>query len=137
MDAALRVRELWEGLLGTLETGDSSAWASAFAEDAVVIGTDEAEWWDGRDAAMRVIQEQVRELHEAGIRYEGSNPQVSEVGDVLWVADRPTARLGDGTVIATRLTAVLTRDGDSLHIRQLHMSIGAPNDEVLQQQLTV
>jgi ketosteroid isomerase-like protein len=137
MGASARVREMWNGLLGTLETGDASAWASALAQDAVVIGTDEAEWWQGRDAALNVITVQVRELHEAGVRYGGSDPQVSEAGDVLWVADRPHVVLADGTATPTRLTAVLTRDGDTLLIRQLHLSIGASNEEALQQQLTL
>jgi ketosteroid isomerase-like protein len=137
MGGSARVRELWNRLLETLETGDASAWASALAEDAVVIGTDAAEWWEGRDAALSVIEVQVRELRDAGVRYGGSDPQVTEVGDVLWIADRPHVVLADGTVMPTRLTAVLTRDGDSMLIRQLHMSIGASNEEALQQQLTV
>jgi hypothetical protein len=45
--------------------------------------------------------------------------------------------LGDGTTVPARFTAVATRVGDSLLLRQVHVSIGAPNDEVLQQQLTV
>ena len=137
MDAAARVRELWAGLYATLEIGDASAWADALAEDALVIGTDDAEWWQGRSTALSVITEQVRELHEAGARYSGSDPQVRQSGDVLWVADRPSVVLADGTAVPARFTAVLTRDGDTLLIEQLHVSIGAPNEEVLQQSLTL
>ena len=137
MDGAVAVRELWSRLLATLETGDASAWADALAEDALVIGTDETEWWQGKTAAVSVIQQQVAELHEAGVRYSSSDPQVNEVAGVYWVADRPTVVLGDGTTVPTRFTAVATRVGDSLLLRQVHVSIGAPNDEVLQQQLTM
>ena len=107
------------------------------AEDALVIGTDEAEWWQGKAAAVSVIQQQVRELHEAGVRYSSSDPQVNSVADVYWVADRPNVVLGDGTTVPARFTAVATLVGDSLLLRQVHVSIGAPNDEVLQQQLTL
>ncbi len=131
------VRQLFEGLYGSLATGDPTPWADALDDDALVIGTDEAEWWQGKDTAMRFIGAQVRELHEAGLRYSGSDPQVSAAGDVVWVADRPTAVLGDGTNLPMRLTVVATRDGGSLVIRQLHLSVGAPNEEVLQQELTV
>lgn len=137
MNGAAAVRELWSRLLETLETGDASAWADAMAEDVLVIGTDEAEWWQGKAAAVGVIQQQVAELHEAGVRYSSSDPQVNEVADVYWVADRPNVVLGDGTTVPVRFTAVATRAGDSLLLRQVHASIGAPNDEVLQQQLTL
>ncbi len=58
-------------------------------------------------------------------------------GDVIWVADRPAVVLPDGTSLPLRLTAVATRDGGALVVRQLHVSVGAPNEEALQQQLTV
>ena len=137
MDDASDVRQLLDGLYDTVATGDASPWAAALAEDALVIGTDEAEWWQGREAAMRVIQAQVAELQEAGLRYSGSDPQVAGMGDVLWIADRPAAVLPDGTTLPLRLTMVATRDGGALVVRQLHLSVGAPNEEALQQQLTV
>jgi ketosteroid isomerase-like protein len=137
MNDVADVRQLFDGLYESLAAGDSTPWADALAEDALVIGTDEAEWWQGRDTAMKFIGAQVQELHEAGLRYSGSDPQVSAAGDVVWVADRPTAALGDGTTIPMRLTVVATRDGGSLTIRQMHLSVGAANEDVLQQELTV
>jgi uncharacterized protein (UPF0548 family) len=137
MDDAADVRQLFEGLYGSLETGDASSWADALADDALVIGTDEAEWWQGKDAAMNVIRMQVQELHDAGVRYSASDPQVSMAADVILVADRPTAVLADGTALPMRLTVVATRDGGALLIRQLHISVGMANEEVLQQDLTV
>jgi hypothetical protein len=128
---------MWDGLLRSLETGDVTAWADALADDALVIGSDEVEWWQGKGAAMDVLQAQVRELHEAGVRYGRSDPQVVEWGDVLWVADRPEVVLPDGSAVPARITAVVTRDGGALVIRQLHASVGAPNEEVIQQELTV
>jgi hypothetical protein len=137
MDGASAVRELWSRLYETLETGDASAWAEGLAEDALVIGTDEAEWWQGKAAAMSVIQQQVIELHEAGVRYADSDPHINEVADVYWIADHPNVVLADGTSVPARFTAVATRVGGAVLLRQVHVSIGAPNDEALQQQLTV
>jgi hypothetical protein len=137
MDGDVAVRELCSRLLETLETGDASAWADALADDALVIGTDDAEWWQGKAAAVSVIQQQVAELHEAGVRYSSSDPQVESVAGVYWVADRPNVVMGDGTTMPARFTAVATLVGDSLLLRQVHVSIGAPNEEVLQQHLTL
>lgn len=91
----------------------------------------------GKDAALRVIDAQVTELHEAGARYTGGEAQIEGVGDTIWAADRPTLRLADGTTVPLRVTAVATRDGETLTIRQMHVSVGAPNDEILHQDLTV
>jgi hypothetical protein len=137
MNDTADVRRLFDGLYESMADGDPTPWAEALAEDVVVIGTDEAEWWQGRDTAMKFIGVQVQELHEAGLRYSGSDPQVSAAGDVVWVADRPTAVLGDGTSVPLRLTVVATRGGGTLTIRQMHLSVGAPNEEVLQKELTV
>ena len=137
MNDAADVRQLFEGLYESLATGDTSPWADALADDAVVIGTDEAEWWQGKDEAMNVIRVQVQELHDAGVRYSANDPQVRAAADVILVADRPTAVLADGTTLPMRLTVAATRDGGALLIRQLHISVGVANEEVLQQELTV
>jgi hypothetical protein len=137
MDGMAAVRELWSRLYETLETGDASPWADALADDALVIGTDEAEWWQGKAAAISVIQKQVAELHQAGVRYSDSDPEVHQVADVYWVADHPNVVLGDETTIPARFTAVATRAGGALLLRQVHVSIGTPNDEVLKQHLSL
>jgi len=107
------------------------------APDALVIGTDEAEWWQGKDHVLTVMQAQVGEMHDAGIRFTGGDPYVVDSGDVVWAADRPTLHLEDGTSVPLRLTAVATRDGDVLLIRQMHVSGGIPNEEMVQQGLTL
>jgi hypothetical protein len=137
MNAAADMAELLSALYATLSTGDASAWHESFGSDVLVIGTDDAEWWQGKDAALRVIDAQVTELHDAGARYAGGEAQIAGAGDTVWAADRPTLRLADGTTVPLRVTAVATREGDALVIRQMHVSVGAPNDEILQQNLTL
>jgi hypothetical protein len=137
MNAAAEMAELFNALYGSLSTGDATAWRESMSPDVLVIGTDDAEWWDGKDAALRVIDAQVSELHQAGVRYTGGELQVGAAGDTVWAADRPTVHLADGTTVPVRVTAVATREGDSLVIRQMHVSVGAPNEEVVQQDLTL
>jgi hypothetical protein len=121
----------------SIATGDTSAFAELLAPDVLVIGTDEAEWWQGKNDAMKVIQAQVSEMHVAGMQLIGGDPQVVEASHVVWAADRPTLQLEDGTSVPLRLTAIATRDGEALLIRQMHLSSGVPNEEIVQQELTV
>jgi ketosteroid isomerase-like protein len=137
MNDVADMAELLSALYASLSTGDASAWEESFASDVLVIGTDDAEWWQGKGDALRVIDAQITELHDAGARYAGGTPQIGSAGDTVWAADRPTLRLADGTTVPLRVTAVATRDGDTLAIRQMHVSVGAPNEETLQQDLTL
>lgn len=137
MNAAADMAELLSALYASLSTGDASVWEDSFASDVLVIGTDDAEWWQGKDAALRAIDAQVTELHDAGVRYTGGEAQIGGAGDTVWAADRPTVRLADGTTVPLRVTAVATREGDTLVMRQMHVSVGVPNDEIVQQNLTV
>ncbi len=137
MTAASDMTDLLNTFYSSISTGDASVIADSLAPDALVIGTDEAEWWQGKDDVLRVMQAQVGEMHDAGIRFTGGEPHVVDSGDVVWAADRPTLHLEDGTSVPLRLTAVATRDGDALLIRQMHLSGGAPNEEIVQQELTL
>jgi ketosteroid isomerase-like protein len=121
----------------SLESGDSSALEASFAPDILVVGTDEAEWWRGKDEAQRVVRAQMDEMKSAGVRFTGGHADIVERGDVVWAADRPTVELADGTTSQMRLTAVAVREGDALVLHQMHASMGAPNEEVVGRELTV
>ena len=137
MDDQADMRRLLDGIYQALADGDSRAWGTALADDVLMIGTDDAEWWQGKDTAMKFVEAQVQEMHDAGVRFSGGDPAVTVAGDVVWVADRPTVSLTDGTSVPMRLTAVATRENDRLALRQVHVSIGVANEEVLDQELTV
>jgi ketosteroid isomerase-like protein len=51
MDDA-RVLALLATLYDSYETGDTSGWAQHLAPDVLCIGTDEAEWWQGREVIV-------------------------------------------------------------------------------------
>ncbi|MGI8901455.1 MAG: nuclear transport factor 2 family protein [Nocardioides sp.] len=122
---------------GSFESGDGSAFGDSLAPDILFLGTDEAEWWQGADEVRRVWGRQLDELHSAGVGVRGGEPSVVTNGDVVWAVDRPTVHLADGTTVRLRLTLVAVRDGDRLMLRHLHASVGAPNEEVVKQELTL
>ena len=137
MDLESRVRELLAGLYAAFSGGLPTGWEDSVADDVLVIGTDEAEWLQGKERVVPVLAAQMAEMSEAGIRLDGNDPQVGVAGGTVWVADQPTLRLADGAPLTMRLTLVASQEGDRLIIRQLHVSVGAPNEEVLNQTLTL
>ena len=137
MDLEARINQLLTNFYGAFSTGLQSGWENSLADDVVVIGTDQAEWLLGRDRVAPVLQAQMAEMSAAGLRVEAGDRQVGVAGSTVWVADQPTMRLPDDTALTMRLTLVATQEGDRLLVKQLHVSLGVPNEEVLNQTLTV
>jgi hypothetical protein len=131
------MRRLLADLYAAFATGDTAEWEKGLALDALVIGTDDVEWWQGRDRVLPVIRAQTAEMHGAGVRLIGGEPVIASSGDAVWAADRPTMHLADHTKLPLRLTLLATQDNDVLLVRQAHPSVGVPNEEVLSQSLTV
>ena len=131
------VTDLLHAFYASLASGDASAWADQMGEDALCIGTDEPEWWHGREAMMPILRAQVSEMSAAGISMAAGDPIVGEHGDVVWVADRPTMTQPDGSTITLRATLVAVRVDAGLRVEQMHLSVPAPNEEVVQRTLTV
>ena len=127
---------LLESIYASISSGDASAYLAHVSDDVMAIGTDEAEWWVGRDVMAPVVEVQLEEMSAAGIRFSAGEPVVGEAGDVAWLADRPTIHLPDGSSQQLRATFVASREGDRFVVRQLHLSAPAPNEEVVQMELT-
>jgi hypothetical protein len=78
-------------------------------EGVVVIGTDPAQWTEGREQWIAAREAVVHAME--GLRFEaGEEPHGYEGGLMGWVADRPRAVLPDGNAISTRLTGVLRQE---------------------------
>ena len=137
MTLATDMSALLDAFYTSFESGDASPFLEAFAPDILIVGTDEAEWWKGRAEAQRVFETQHDEMRSAGVRLTGGEPDITVTDDVVWAADRPTLHLEDGTETELRLTAIAVREGEGLSLQHLHASVGAPNEEVVKQQLTV
>jgi ketosteroid isomerase-like protein len=130
------IKTLLADIYASIASGDASAYLVNFADDMVAIGTDEAEYWVGLDSMAPVVQAQLGEMSEAGIRLESGDTEVGESGDAVWASDRPTIHLPDGSSQLLRATILATRDGDRLVVRQMHLSAPAPNQEVVHMELT-
>jgi hypothetical protein len=137
VNLSVRMAEILTRLYAAFDTGDATVWSESLAPDVVLIGTDETEWWVGKEVALPVLRAQAAEMHGAGIRVTDSDPQIGSNGNTVWAADHPMMTLPDGSQVPLRLTMVAALDEDSLLIRQGHLSVGAPNEEVVHQTLTV
>ncbi len=124
-------------IYASFASGDMSSWEDHLAEDALCIGTDEGEWMQGKDVIVPVMRAQLAEMGAAGITVTTGDVVAAEHGELLVVADRPTMHLQDGSTVMVRVTlAGRLVDGEVL-IYQMHVSAPAPNEEVLQTELTV
>jgi ketosteroid isomerase-like protein len=67
-----------------------------------------------------------------GLRLEtGGSAVAYEEGSIGWVADEPTFRFPDGSAMKTRLTAVLREEGGNWALVHMHVSVGVPDEEVV------
>ena len=137
MTSPTDIRDLLATIYASFSSGDGSAWESALGAEVMLTGTDEAEWWQGADV-LPVLRAQLTEMSGAGIRVTGGDaPVIGAAGDVVWAADRPTLHLPDGTTATLRATVVASRAGGTLELQQMHLSAPAPNEDLVQQELTV
>jgi hypothetical protein len=138
MDDADTMATLLNELYAAIASGDPTVWVSSLATDVVLIGTDPAEWWQGKEAVTEVVKAQVGEMSSAGMRLVGgTNPYIGVLEGGAWVADQPVMHLNDGTDIPLRLTLVASVQGGALSVQHMHLSVGVANEEMLQQELTI
>jgi SnoaL-like domain len=130
------MRELLGRMYDSFASGDAAVWTSV-ADDAIGIGTDADEWWEGREAIARIAGTQVQEMHSAGIRLTAGDPRIFQHGDTVWAVDGPVLHLGNGTTSPLRVTAIAVSESGSLKLKHFHYSVPATNEEVFQQELTI
>ena len=137
MKQSAQIRDMLVQFYDGFSRGDAAALLDLISseEGVLTIGTDPQEWWDERDKLRRAFEAQMKEL--GGARLVAGNPQGYEEGTVGWASDRPTIRMADGTEVATRITAVAHREGARWKLVQTHISLGAANEEVVGQTLTI
>jgi SnoaL-like domain len=128
---------LLEDLYASFGSGKTSEWEDHIADDAVCIGTDEAEWLEGKDAILPLLHAQIAEMSAAGISVTGGSAVTSQHGDMVVISDRPTIHLPDGSSQTLRATLAGRRVDGEVLIHQMHMSAPAPNVEVVQTELTL
>jgi hypothetical protein len=98
-------------------------------ESCVVIGTAPGEWWNTYDAALEAIAAQMAATGAGAIEIIAGEMRGYRQGDIGWVADQPTLRIG-GAAVQCRHTSVFVQAGGEWRIVQHHFSIGVPNEDV-------
>jgi ketosteroid isomerase-like protein len=108
--------------IDAVAAGDADATIGFHSADAraLLIGTEEGEWYDQDEYAAWVRE------HLGSFRIEHGPVSAYEEGSVGWLATTLTLILDDGERIETRLTAVLHREDGEWKFVQRHLSVALP-----------
>jgi ketosteroid isomerase-like protein len=136
MRQSAEVRDTLLRFYEVFSAGDLEGFAQVIAQEdegIVVIGTDPAQWREGREQWLAAREAVIREME--GLRFEaGEKPHGYEEGSMGWVADRPRAMLPDGNAISTRLTGVVRKEEGEWRLVHIHISVGVPDEELVELQ---
>jgi hypothetical protein len=94
----------------------------------LVIGTSPGEWVTERERLRFGFEAEGLEIAP------GPAPAGFENGPVGWFVDEPTYTFPGGDQMRTRLTSVLQWDDEAWRIVHMHVSVGVPDDEVVELQ---
>jgi hypothetical protein len=113
-----------------LSAGDVASFDELVSQEpaTLIIGTAPGEWVTER--------ERMRFGFEAeGVRLEAKDPVGYEEGSLGWVVDQPAFVFPDGSVMQTRLTAVMHQEEESRwKLLHMHLSVGVPDEQVVELQ---
>ena len=123
------VRDVVMRFVEALNEGDEDAVVALHsqADDALAIGTDPNEWYEGA-AGMR---EAFAGQGEGGLTARVDEPVVGSDGDIGWYATRGAFVLPDGREAPFRATGVCRREDGEWRIFHSHTSLPVSNDEAL------
>jgi SnoaL-like protein len=129
MNESADVRNAFERFADRLSANDVASFDDLVSSDpaTVVIGTAPGERVTDR-AALRFGFE------TEGVRLELANPVAYAEESTGWVVDEPLFYFPDGTAMKTRLTAVLHLEDERWKLIHMHLSVGVPDDEVVELQ---
>ena len=128
--AALTVR-----LYQAVEVGDTAAVERHVSRrtEALFIGTDPTEWWEGAAAFLAAMRTQAAAIG-GQVRLRPGQLRAYREGDVGWVVDDgPTLRFPDGGELRARHTLLYPGEHGEWRLVHEHVSFGVPNEAVLQQ----
>ncbi len=129
MEQSANVRETMLRFYDRLSAGDAGSFDELVSQEpaTLVIGTASGERVNDR-AGLRFGFE------AEGVRIEAGDPLGYEEGSLGWVVDEPTFFFPDGSGMQTRLTAVMHREDDRWKLVHMHVSVGVPDEEVVELQ---
>jgi hypothetical protein len=123
------VREAWLRFCEKLSAGDVASFDELVSQEpaALIIGTAPGEW----------VTERVRMrfgFETEGLRLEAKDPLAYEDASLGWVVDQPAFGLPDGSVMQSRLTAVMHKEEGRWKLVHMHLSVGVPDEQVVELQ---
>jgi hypothetical protein len=112
-----------------LSASDVASFDQLVSQDpaTLIIGTAPGEWVTERDRLRFGFETE-------GVRIQAAQPVGYEEGSLGWVVDEPMFFFPDGSAMKTRLTAVLRREDGAWKLVHMHVSVGVPDDEVVELQ---
>jgi adenylate cyclase len=137
MEQSDELRDLTLRFYEATTTGDLSFFDRNVSrqEEAMFLGTDPNEWWEGFEALREAMRAQSEAM--GGMQIVAGQLQAYREGGVGWVIDRDASfRLPDGREIPFRSTLVFRREDGEWKLVHLHSSIGVSNEEMFGQDLS-
>lgn len=129
MRESAAVKEAMLRFYDRLSAGDVASFEELVSASpaTVVVGTAPGE--------IVAERERLRYGFEAeGLGMTATGLRAYEEGSVGWALDEPTFTFPDGSAMKTRLTAVLRREDGRWKMVHMHVSVGVPDEEVLELQ---
>jgi len=121
-----KVRDAMLRFCERLSAGDVASFDELVSHEpaALIIGTAPGEWVTERDRMRFGFEAE-------GLRLEARDPVGYEEGSLGWVVDQPAFVFPDGSVMQTRLTAVMHQENSRWKLVHMHVSVGAPDEQVV------
>jgi ketosteroid isomerase-like protein len=129
MQQSTEVRDAMLRFYDRLSASDVASFDQLVSQDpaTMVIGTAPGERVTERDRLRLGFEAE-------GVRIQAGGPAGYEEGSMGWVVDEPMFFFPDGSAMKTRLTAVLHREDGVWKLVHMHVSVGVPDEEVVELQ---
>jgi ketosteroid isomerase-like protein len=134
MEPSPELVQVMRDYLSAIATGDVPAIEAMLADEVLILGTDPAEVWRGKDENLRVFRAQIEEWG-GGIPLDSGDPEAFVEGDAGWGYDEGHFQGPDGD-LRFRLTSVFVRRDGRWQMVQSHASFGVPNEDSVGRELT-
>jgi ketosteroid isomerase-like protein len=128
MERNAEVEAAATAMLEAMQRGDATVATGLMASDlSAVIGTDDGEWWEGRDASSAAMAAQLEAMGGFPLNIEHLRGYGAE--GFGWFETRGSVAVDDGSV-SVRMTGALRREADGWKFLQIHASVGTPNADL-------
>src|SRR3712207_3247936 len=126
MQQSVEVRAAMLHFCERLSAGDVASFDELVSQEpaALIIGTAPGEWVTERERMRFGFETE-------GLRLEAKDPLAYEEASLGWVVDQPAFVLPDGSVMQSRLTAVMHKEEGRWKLVHMHLSVGVPDEEVI------